>query len=50
MFDSPLITSDKQHYLVILPLNEPKGGSFQQIAMITLNVRLKRSFQTGHII
>ena len=38
MFDPPLITSDKTHYLLRLPMNDPDSGAFRQIAMITINV------------
>ena len=39
MFDPPLITSDKRHYLLRLPMNDGDSGAFRQIAMITINVR-----------
>lgn len=39
LFDPPIITSDKRHYLLRLPVNDGKNGAFRQIAMITINVR-----------
>lgn len=42
MFDPPLITSDKRHYLLRLPMNDPDSGAFRQIAMITINVSTAR--------
>ena len=38
LFDAPLITSDKRHYLLRLPMNDGDSGAFRQIAMITINV------------
>lgn len=41
MFDPPLITKDKTHYLITLPLSEPENGAFRQIVMITINVSMQ---------
>lgn len=47
MFDPPLITSDKRHYLLRLPMNDPDSGAFRQIAMITINVSRGKERESG---
>ncbi|XP_015790556.1 inactive dipeptidyl peptidase 10-like [Tetranychus urticae] len=47
MFEAPLITKDKRHYLLTLPLSEPESGSFRQIVMITINGRVKNFLTQG---
>ncbi|XP_074594854.1 inactive dipeptidyl peptidase 10-like isoform X2 [Brevipalpus obovatus] len=47
MFEPPLITKDKRHYLITLPLSAPENGAFRQIVMITINERVKNFLTQG---
>ncbi|RWS30556.1 prolyl endopeptidase FAP-like protein, partial [Leptotrombidium deliense] len=47
LFDPPLITSDKRHYLLRLPMKDGDAGAFRQIAMITINGRVQNFVTQG---
>ncbi|RWS16469.1 prolyl endopeptidase FAP-like protein [Dinothrombium tinctorium] len=47
LFEPPLITDDRRHYLLRLPMKDGELGAFRQIAMITINEKIQNFITQG---